>query len=214
MVLQILRGSEKFPSIIGVEPCSFSFWLFYFASFLLVAAFSYSNMRTLKIWMAPEAPNFQLKESIGDAENPIEKNIVTIIGYSSMAGVFSGFGLGGGLFLVPMYRSLGCSPLQATSSTAFGIFVTAIINCSQGVFLGVIKVPDLVYMFLISCGGSFVVSRLLTKELQRRNRLSLVEGILLFLIINAFINIPYSLYTRYVRSGYEQDELFGFGSPC
>ena len=31
--------------------------------------------------------------------------------YSIMAGVFSGFGLGGGLFLVPMYRALGCQPL-------------------------------------------------------------------------------------------------------
>lgn len=55
-----------------------------------------------------------------------------------MAGIFGGFGLGGGLFLVPMYRSLGCNSLQATASCAFSIFVTACLNCIQGILLGVI----------------------------------------------------------------------------
>lgn len=57
---------------------------------------------------------------------------------SVMAGIFSGFGLGGGLFLVPMYKSLGCNSLQATASCAFSIFVTACLNCIQGMLLGVI----------------------------------------------------------------------------
>ena len=55
-----------------------------------------------------------------------------------MAGIFSGFGLGGGLFLVPMYRGVGCQPLEATASTAFTIVITSAINCVQGILLGII----------------------------------------------------------------------------
>ena len=54
LILQMIRGSEKFPSIIGVPPCSFLFWIIYLSAFLIVAAFSYFNLQTLKVWMVPE----------------------------------------------------------------------------------------------------------------------------------------------------------------
>jgi hypothetical protein len=48
-----------------------------------------------------------------DKANPshLESNLKDIIYYGIMAGIFSGFGLGGGLFLVPLFRGLGCKPL-------------------------------------------------------------------------------------------------------
>jgi uncharacterized membrane protein YfcA len=56
-----------------------------------------------------------------------------------MAGLFSGLGLGGGIFLVPMYKSLGCNPIQAAATCAFSIFITSLLNCIQGILLGIIK---------------------------------------------------------------------------
>lgn len=73
------------------------------------------------------------------ASTHIEKNMKDILYYGLMAGVFSGFGLGGGLFLVPLFRGLGCQPLEATATTAFTIVITSAINCVQGFLLGVIK---------------------------------------------------------------------------
>jgi uncharacterized membrane protein YfcA len=58
---------------------------------------------------------------------------------SCMAGLFSGLGLGGGMFLIPMYRSLGCNSIQAAATCAFSIFTTSLLNCIQGILLGVIK---------------------------------------------------------------------------
>lgn len=55
------------------------------------------------------------------------------------AGIFSGFGLGGGIFLVPLYRSLKLNPLQATATCTFSIFITATINCLQAIFIGVLS---------------------------------------------------------------------------
>jgi uncharacterized membrane protein YfcA len=91
-----------------------------------------------------------------------------------LAGIFSGFGLGGGLFLIPMYRSLGCSPLSATASTSFTIFITAFINCVQGIFLGVIKISDFFYFMLVAGGGSYLISVNLSSYLRKKNRLSYV----------------------------------------
>ena len=97
-----------------------------------------------------------------------------IIYYSITAGIFSGFGLGGGLFLVPMYRCLGCSPLQATASTSFSIVITSFINCVQGVLLGVITPGDFIYFMIVAGGGSYLISLYLSDYLRKRNRLSYV----------------------------------------
>ena len=58
---------------------------------------------------------------------------------SLLGGLYSGFGLGGGLFLVPMYKSMGLNPLQATASTSFNIFITAIMNVIQVIFIGAVN---------------------------------------------------------------------------
>ena len=55
-----------------------------------------------------------------------------------LAGVISGFGLGGGIILVPTLRGIGLNPLEATCSCSFCIFITSFINCMQGIFIGAI----------------------------------------------------------------------------
>jgi uncharacterized membrane protein YfcA len=141
-------------------------------------------------------------------------NIRDLIKKSILAGIFSGFGLGGGLFLVPMYRELGCNPLQATASTTFSIVITAMINCLQGILLGVIKFSDFSYFLIISGGGSYLISILLSNYLRKQNRLSYVEGLLFILLVLAVINIPISLLVRYVNSGYDSSIVLSFGTLC
>ena len=92
---------------------------------------------------------------------------------SISAGIFGGFGLGGGLFLVPMYKSLGCNSLQAASSCAFSIFVTACLNCIQGMLLGVIKLDDFLNFFILTSFGSYFMSSYISRYLQKINRISM-----------------------------------------
>lgn len=135
IALSMLRGSDKFPSFIGVLPCSLLFWFLYLFSFLFMLLFSYRHYQIMKRMHAPGAEELLAEEH----ENKIEANIGTLIGNSLGAGVFSGFGLGGGMFLIPMFRQLGCNPLQASASGTFAIFLTSFINCVQGVVIGVIQ---------------------------------------------------------------------------
>lgn len=57
---------------------------------------------------------------------------------SFLGGIYSGFGLGGGLFLVPMFRELGLDQLQSTATVAFCISVIAFCNTVQAFFIGAI----------------------------------------------------------------------------
>ncbi len=57
---------------------------------------------------------------------------------SCMAGLFNGLGLGGGIFLIPMYKSLGCNAIQAAATCSFTIFISSLLNVIQGALLGVI----------------------------------------------------------------------------
>lgn len=60
ILLAFVRGSEKFPSILGVEPCSTAFWVLYLASFLFIALYAKRNIDILRTWCAPQ----QLGEEI------------------------------------------------------------------------------------------------------------------------------------------------------
>ncbi len=133
---------------------------------------------------------------------------------SCMAGLFSGMGLGGGIFLIPMYKSLNCNPLQAAATCSFTIFSSSLLNVIQGSLLGMIGFEDFFTLFTISIFGSFLFSTFIPKYLQKINRVSLVELVLFLLICLALVNLPFSLYLKYVRSGYNVHLLFGFGSLC
>jgi len=146
--------------------------------------------------------------------NVIEQNIKYVVEKSCMTGLFSGMGLGGGLFLIPMYKALGCNSIQATATCSFTIFSGSLLNVIQGILLGIIGFEDFLSLFLISILGSFVCSTFISRYLQKINRVSIVEGILLSLVVVALINLPISLYTKYVRSGYDSNLIFGFGSLC
>lgn len=93
---------------------------------------------------------------------------------SGMAGLFSGLGLGGGLFLIPMYKSLGCNPIQAAATCSFTIFLSAFLNVIQGALLGLIGFEDFSVLFTTSILGSYICCSIIPKYLQKINRVSLV----------------------------------------
>lgn len=124
-ILSFARGSSKFPSIIGLSPCSWGYWLLFIFSFLVTLCYTYRNIQIFKSWhhnpkYNPLENNLETslnKEALAnvptseeDAQK-VEGHIRDIVLMSVTAGVWTGFGLGGGVFLVPMYRGLGCKPL-------------------------------------------------------------------------------------------------------
>jgi hypothetical protein len=48
--LLILRGTEKIPSMIGIERCSFMYWFMLLVSLGIIGFFGYRNYSILKGW--------------------------------------------------------------------------------------------------------------------------------------------------------------------
>ena len=130
------------------------------------------------------------------------------------AGMFSGFGLGGGIFLVPLFRQLGLNPLQASSTCTFTICVTATMNVAQAMFLGILSPTEFICYFLISFSGSLFMSVVISQILRRANRLSYVELLLFLLLLITNLYLPVSLWLKYEKSGHNADIIFGFGEIC
>lgn len=209
--LQIVRGSERFGSIIDIEQCSFAYWFIELLIFVAVYLFGRWHINLVRSWQEKEV---MLVDGHNRSEPLNEDAISNIIKGSVLGGLYSGFGLGGGLFLVPMYKNLGLNPLQATASTSFNILITASINTIQAVFIGAIHFDELLYFVGLTALGSFFLSTLISRELQRRNRLSMVELALVILLGVSVVNIPYGMIRRYIQSGYDPSVIFGFGRLC
>ena len=50
MFLMFIKGTQKFPSIIGISPCSLMYWFIQFISIGIVILFAQKNLHTLKVW--------------------------------------------------------------------------------------------------------------------------------------------------------------------
>jgi hypothetical protein len=137
-----------------------------------------------------------------------------VMKYGFIAGVFSGFGLGGGLYLVPLFRSLKLSSLQATSTCTFTIFVVSSINCLQAILLGVLSLPSFLFFFSVSASGSYFLSVWISYLLRKIHRLSYVDLLLFFMLSWAILAMPYSLWAKYVEGGRNLKVISGFGSLC
>ena len=169
--LAVLRGSEKFPSVLGVTSCSLGYWVLEVLIFLMAFWFYRFNKSSLELWTAPK---ITLGEELFERQNLLEEHKMEVIQKAIGAGIFSGFGLGGGIFLVPLFRLLGLNPLQATATCSFTIFITSGINCLQAIFFGVLSLRSFFFLFGIASCGSFFVSLWISNLLRRFNRLSFV----------------------------------------
>lgn len=86
----------------------------------------------------------------------------------------SGFGIGGGSVIVPLFRELKMSALEASTTCTFLIFINSFLNCCQAIFLGVLSFKIFIYFFTISSLGGYFVSILVRKTLKKLHRLSYV----------------------------------------
>ena len=155
-----------------------------------------------------------LGEELFERRDLISENQELFFRNSIGAGIFSGFGLGGGIFLVPLFRTLGLNPLQSTATCTFTICLTATMNVTQAIFLGVLTPSDFIFYFIISFTGSFFLSVIISGILRRAHRLSYVELLLFILLLLANVALPFSLWMKWERGGRDWDIILGFGRPC
>jgi uncharacterized membrane protein YfcA len=59
---------------------------------------------------------------------------------SFKAGIMNGFGLGGGMFLIPMYLGMGFTSIQSTGTSSFNVLLSSFQVASQILILGYMEI--------------------------------------------------------------------------
>lgn len=188
-----------------------SFWILEVSMICLCWMFYRSNRHLLEVWTAP---SITLAEELFEKEDLIAHHENMLLRDSLGAGIFSGLGLGGGIFLVPLYRQLKLTPLQASSTCVFTVFVTSTMNVIQALFIGVLSFTKFLFFFSVTAISSLLISIFVSNWLRKANRTSYVELLLFILLVLANFLLPFSLWFKYEEAGRDLSVIFGFGSLC
>jgi len=191
---QLIEGSNKVPSFIGIKKCSFLYWLcfliyvgimLYFISYSIKKVYEHINKKKKVI------PNFKSKV----VEN-VENNITYVVGISIIAGIVSSsLGIGGGMITNPAFYSLGMDPKESSSTSNFLIIVTAIASSFIFILSGQLEIGYSIclgtFCTLAALVGSFFILKYINKTGKSSVLLVIMEY---FLVASLFIAI-YKIFT-------------------
>ena len=191
---QLLEGSNKVPSFIGIKRCSFFYWLcfliyvgitLYFVRYSIDMVYAHIQRKKNLI------PNFK-----SEVIDNVEKNISYVVGIGIIAGIISSsLGIGGGMITNPAFSSLGMDPKQSSSTSNFLIIITAIASSFIFILSGQLIIGYSICLGIFCTAAALIGSFYILKYINQTGRSSILLVIMeYFLIASLFITL-YKLFT-------------------
>ena len=191
---QLIEGSNRVPSFIGIKKCSFFYWfcfliyvgiMLYFINYSIKKVYEHINLKKKLI------PNFK-----SEVVQNVENNITYVVGISIIAGIVSSsLGIGGGMITNPAFSSLGMDPKESSSTSNFLIIVTAIASSFIFILSGQLEIGYSIclgtFCTLAALVGSFYILKYINKTGKSSVLLVIMEY---FLVASLFIAI-YKIFT-------------------
>jgi len=191
---QLLEGSNKVPSFIGIKRCSFFYWLcfliyvcitLYFVRYSIDMVYAHIQRKKNLI------PDFK-----SEVIDNVEKNITYVVGIGIVAGIVSSsLGIGGGMITNPAFSSLGMDPKQSSSTSNFLIIITAIASSFIFILSGQLIIGYSICLGIFCTAAALIGSFYILKYINQTGRSSILLVIMeYFLIASLFITL-YKLFT-------------------
>jgi len=191
---QLLEGSNKVPSFIGIKRCSFFYWLcfliyvcitLYFVRYSIDMVYAHIQRKKNLI------PDFK-----SEVIDNVEKNITYVVGIGIIAGIVSSsLGIGGGMITNPAFSSLGMDPKQSSSTSNFLIIITAIASSFIFILSGQLIIGYSICLGIFCTAAALIGSFYILKYINQTGRSSILLVIMeYFLIASLFITL-YKLFT-------------------
>ena len=192
IIVTILRGTEKFDSIIGVEYCSFGYWLWFLIGLGGCFAFFLYGTKIVK-----QTIEIKKKYKYAKSTFTLTNEDVKLLGYKGIfAGCLAGLvGIGGGFLLSSILIGMGVKAQSMTATLGFFVVLVALISLFQAFLYGGITPNELVFFFLVSSIGSYIVSSGLTYLVKKYKRPSILLIVLCVMLCAAATILP--LFTIY-----------------
>ena len=186
LVINVLKGGGGFPSPLGIQCGSTSFWVANAVMFGWVATVSiFARSHLIKIYKEKARVKFAYVE--GDIEWD-ERATIVYPGICMFAGFFAGmFGVGGGIVKGPLMLAMGVHPSVAAATSACMILFTSFTATSSFMVFGLL-IPDygmvcVVVGFVATYIGQILLGKLMAK-FQRNSYIAFsIGGIVLLSVI-------------------------------
>ena len=194
IVDQLIEGSNRVPSFIGIQRCSFYYWLcfliyvgitLYFVRYSIDKVYEHIAIKKNLI------PNFK-----SEVIDNVEKNLTYVVSISIIAGIVSSsLGIGGGMITNPVFSGLGMEPKQSSSTSNFLIIVTAIASSFIFILSGQLEIGYSLWLGAFCTFAALIGSFYILKYINQTGKSSILLVIMeYFLVASLFITI-YKLFT-------------------
>lgn len=173
MLINLIRGSPKNESIIGMNKCGTASWSL-LAMFIVLCLFlTYFNVKKVR---HEDALKRRLNATVTSDINVNDRGTLIFILSLAFVGSFFGnaLGLGGGFIYNPVQLSLGVAPSVAASTSMYMIMFSSLASSTLLLIFGQVNIPYVLYL-AISCGiGVFIGMYFIGKLLKKWKRQSIV----------------------------------------
>ena len=204
----LLRGSREFESIVGMEFCGGIFWLTLILMIIFILAIAVYSTRLVHKEIAIKAANNHLMphELNYDFKTTLRLNIVLFV-----FGVISNIlGLGGALFIYPLFTGLGMQPVVVSYTALFMIFQSKLVAVVLN-YLGGLIIADLaIYFVVIMSVGSYFIVKKMNQIIAKYKRQSLLTVLMVFVLAVSLIISPLYGYLE----GSKSPDFWSFRSFC
>ena len=213
IVDQLIEGSNRVPSFIGIKRCS-SFYWFTFLIYIGVTGYfiKYSiNIVSTHIQKKKQLiPNFK-----SDVVDNVEKRIVYVVGIAIIAGIVSSsLGIGGGMITNPAFASLGMMAKESSSTSNFLIIVTAIASSFIFILSGQLEIGYSICLGTFCTCAALIGSIYILSYINQTKKSSILLIIMeYFLVASLFITI-YKLFTLDLKGYNFLESLFVTNKFC
>jgi uncharacterized membrane protein YfcA len=192
---QFIEGSNKVPSFIGLQRCSFWYW----ASFSTYVILTLICVKLSISYILVKVN--RKKELLKDYNSEVMENVQNHIAYIVTIGIFAGIvssslGIGGGMITNPVFSGLGMDPKQSSSTSNFLIIVTAIASSFIFVLSGQLNIVYSLNMGMLCTAAAFVGSFFILKYINRTGKSSILLVIMEYFLIASFFIALYKLITN------------------
>jgi uncharacterized membrane protein YfcA len=194
IVDQLLEGSNKVPSFIGIKRCSFFYWLcfliyvsitLYFVRYSIDMVYAHIQRKKNLI------PDFK-----SEVIDNVEKNISYVVGIGIFAGIVSSsLGIGGGMITNPAFSSLGMDPKQSSSTSNFLIIITAIASSFIFILSGQLIIGYSICLGTFCTAAALIGSFYILKYINQTGRSSILLVIMEYFLIASLFIALYKLFT-------------------
>ena len=191
---QLIEGSNRVPSFIGIKKCS---WMYWFCFLIYVGIMMYFIKYSIqRVYTHIETKKRLIPNYSSEVINNVENNITYVVGISIIAGIVSSsLGIGGGMITNPAFASLGMDPKQSSSTSNFLIIVTAIASSFIFILSGQLEIGYSLCLGTFCTIAALIGSFYILKYINKTGRSSVLLVIMeYFLIASLFIAI-YKIFT-------------------